>query len=284
MDKIKIISCILLTIIFVGSVVEAEEDEDAQRLFIFADRLFDEGEYYRAITEYKRFISYWPDHKLAKDASYKIGLCYFKGEKWKEAISAFTDFKGKYPLQPLCEEADFKIGQSYYQKKDYHLAIDKFRELVRDCLDKELSEKSQFMIGWSYLHQNDWIKASEEFAKIEPRSKLAQQLAKESRAGALLPRKSPTLAGVMSGILPGSGQLYCGRIQDGITAFLLNGIFIWASIECFDKDIETAGGILLFLETGWYLGNIYSAISSVHKHNKDVKDKYLQGLINKYGF
>jgi hypothetical protein len=38
------------------------------------------------------------------------------------------------------------------------------------------------------------------------------------------------------------------------------------------------GGILLFMELGWYTGNIYSAVNSAHKHNKRVRDQYRKEL------
>jgi hypothetical protein len=42
------------------------------------------------------------------------------------------------------------------------------------------------------------------------------------------------------------------------------------------------GGILTFFELGWYSGNIYSAVSSAHKYNRERKKEYLD-LLEKEG-
>jgi len=84
-------------------------------------------------------------------------------------------------------------------------------------------------------------------------------------------------------IIPGAGQFYNGRIQDGVIAFVLNGLFIWGAYEAFDNGNNVARGILLLFESGWYSGNIYGAISGAHKYNKNKTDVYFKSLQEKYG-
>ena len=38
--------------------------------------------------------------------------------------------------------------------------------------------------------------------------------------------------------------------------------------------LTATAGILLFFETGWYLGNVYSASNSVHKYNRKLKKSF----------
>jgi hypothetical protein len=82
----------------------------------------------------------------------------------------------------------------------------------------------------------------------------------------------------MAAILPGLGHAYCERYRDGLVALLLNGLFIWAAVESFDEEHDVLGGILLFVEAGWYAGNIYSAVNCAHKHNRHVKNEFLRML------
>jgi hypothetical protein len=93
-----------------------------------------------------------------------------------------------------------------------------------------------------------------------------------------LPQKSPTTAGLLAAGLPGAGHLYTERPKDAAVAFLLNASFIAAAVELFRKDNNILGGIVTFIEAGWYLGNIYSAVNSAHKYNKHKKDEFLQRL------
>ena len=67
-------------------------------------------------------------------------------------------------------------------------------------------------------------------------------------------------------------------------AFALNGAFIWGMVEAFDHKNYVVGGILTFFELGWYSGNIYSAVSSVHKYNRNKKKDYLDRLENESNF
>ena len=123
--------------------------------------------------------------------------------------------------------------------------------------------------------------ASETFKTVASGSPLyasSQELAQKSLDGETLPYKDPTTAGVLAGVLPGLGHVYCNRYKDGAVAFLLNGLFIWAAVESFHNDNDVLGAILVFAEVGWYTGNIYSAVNSAHKYNRKLKDDFLQGL------
>ena len=58
----------------------------------------------------------------------------------------------------------------------------------------------------------------------------------------------------------------------------MNAAFIWGMVESFKHENYVVGGILTFFELGWYSGNIYSAVSSAHKYNRNKKKEYLDNL------
>jgi TM2 domain-containing membrane protein YozV len=89
--------------------------------------------------------------------------------------------------------------------------------------------------------------------------------------------KDPTVAGVLA-IVPGAGHLYCERPRDALISFLLNGALIYAAYEAFDEDLEVLGAVIAFFELSFYAGNIYSAVSSAHKYNRDEKNRFLNSL------
>ncbi len=62
--------------------------DDIERQFEYAESLFKEGDYYRAITEYKRFIFFFPEENKAEKCYFKIGQSYFKPKKWPDADEA----------------------------------------------------------------------------------------------------------------------------------------------------------------------------------------------------
>jgi TM2 domain-containing membrane protein YozV len=130
-----------------------------------------------------------------------------------------------------------------------------------------------------------WQEAATALQQMPSTSSLypaAQQLAVAGLEGERLPKKSPVLAGILSGVLPGSGQLYNGRRGDALLAFILNGLFIAGTVEAIDHGEFAIAGILSFFEAGWYTGNVYSAVNGAHKYNRQVTESFLQNLENRF--
>ena len=57
----------------------------------FADYLFREGEYYRAVTEYYRQLHAVSDPAVRTAILRKVGLCYFKGEDYDGYLSFYKN-------------------------------------------------------------------------------------------------------------------------------------------------------------------------------------------------
>lgn len=275
---------LLLLVSFAGSALGAQ-DQTPERLISFADHLFDQGDYYRAITEYERVIFFYPNHDLAKTSRYQIALSYLKGNRVTEAITRFRKLADDYPAEETGKRSLFMIGEAYAQKSDYQQAIDVFERFLNTYAHDPKTDEARIRIGWSYLRQGNWEQASEEFGRIPPGSPLhaqAEGLAEESKSYPHIPAKSPYLAGGLSAVAPGAGQLYLGRPRDATISFLLNGLFIWGTVEAFRNDNDVTGAILLFFESGWYLGNVYNAINGAHKYNRDARREFLDRLSNQY--
>lgn len=251
----------------------------------FADHLFSQGDYYRAITEYERYLFLFPLHHRTRYARYQIAHCYVKGDKLSTAIpllreliaGSVTDEDGKNALNLL--------GEAYYFRQDYDRARETFEDFLLQAPDDPRADAVRIRIGWSYLRQGDWRQAAAEFQKLPPDSPLRVQadgLAEGAKGYPQIPEKSPALAGWMSAILPGAGQIYIERPRDATVSFLLNGAFIWATAEQFRKHNNVTGGILLFFEAGWYVGNIYNAVGGAHKYNRRAAKGYLDGMEDRY--
>ena len=63
-------------------------DLPAEQVLEFADYLFSQQEYFRAIGEYERFLFLYPDNLQAPDAALRIVQCYFRGKRWQQAVEA----------------------------------------------------------------------------------------------------------------------------------------------------------------------------------------------------
>ena len=86
-----------------------------------------------------------------------------------------------------------------------------------------------------------------------------------------LPQKSKTLAAILSAILPGSGYLYSGHVGDGITAFLINALWIAGVVTGIHAEYYAVAGIVAGVGVPFYLGNIYGSANAAKKWNLNVK-------------
>lgn len=86
-------------------------------------------------------------------------------------------------------------------------------------------------------------------------------------------RKSPNVAAGLNAMLPGLGYLYLGQKQSALTAIMLNGLTIAASVYFFKNDNLPAAMLTLSFESGWYLGGIYGAKEEAQFYNKRMFEK-----------
>ncbi|MBN1828255.1 MAG: tetratricopeptide repeat protein, partial [Deltaproteobacteria bacterium] len=272
-------------LVMAGAVaLHAGDNENCLEQFNFAENLFKEGDYYRAITEYKRFIfSCTQDGTEAsrEKAAFMIGVSALWARQWNDATQAFNDFIQKHPGSFMASDALFLKGKSEQEARRYSASLDTFHRLYASSTDDETRSKASYHSGLVYLDLEEWHRAKDMFALVSEYSSLfpaAQTYSSGLEAVDNLPRKNPSTAGLLAAVAPGAGHLYTERPRDALVAFLLNASFIWAAVELFNDENYVAGGVVTFFELGWYGGNIYSAVSSAHKYNKRVTKEFIEKL------
>jgi TolA-binding protein/TM2 domain-containing membrane protein YozV len=253
---------------------------DSKKQFDFAERLFEESDYFRAITEYKRFIFLYPDNRLCEKCSFRICESYYGARRWENTIAALEQFITQYHRSSMLNDAFYLKGMAEKNLKSYDDALSSFQHII-DSGQALLRDKAYFQSALIFVDLENWRRAREYFSNISQESTLYPSAwifstGLENVEG--VPRKSPALAGTLAAIIPGAGHLYTERPRDALVAFLLNSAFIWAAVELFEDDKYVAGGIVTFFELGWYTGNIYSAVGSAHKYNRRAKNNFIQNL------
>ncbi|PWD99134.1 hypothetical protein [Marinilabilia rubra] len=90
--------------------------------------------------------------------------------------------------------------------------------------------------------------------------------------------KSPVFAGILSGIVPGSGQIYSGKTGQGIAALLMSTGLALVTIENYEKQGPEKFKTIFFgsVFSVFYIGNIYGAVFSAKIANNER-----HALINK---
>ena len=257
----------------------------ADQLVQFAEQLMREGEYYRAITEYRRFLFSYPDDPRQAMIHFRIGIALYRGQRYEDAFLTFREVVERYPETQYARQAWLWQGESLMRQTRYKEAEQVYTEILDRSPVDEVSHHAQYQRAWALLYQRQWRAAAEHLQRIPPESHLyraSQHLAEEVPRGEQLPHKSPLIAGLLSGILPGSGQLYNGRVGDALLAFFLNGLFVVGVIEAIHHDEFAIAGVLSFFESAWYSGNIYGAVNGAHKHNRHGAETFIRNLDNRF--
>ena len=251
----------------------------APDLFSFAESLAAEEDHYRAITEYKRFLHYFPQDPRAPRAQLGIAESLLAGQRWEQAEAALEKTWQKHPTSPEATEARRFYAQSAFDQKKYPEARQRYQRLKG--ISENLAEQINYQVGLSYLEEGAVDKAQESFAALNRTQ--ADKLLTTLEEYRQLPRKSPSLAGTLSAILPGAGQLYTERPRQSAVAFALNAVFIYGAIEAWNNENYTVAGILSLFEIGWYGGNIYNAMNNAHKYNRAREETFKQRFKLNFG-
>jgi len=276
----------LLTMEIVLALPLRAHDVSVDGMMAFADHLFETGDYYRAITEYERVVFFDPDAATALAARYRIAMSYYRGGKYSLAARHFRNLAERYPDEAFGKKAAFMVAESHYKDDDYRSAIAALGAFLERYPADPETHPALILLGRCHLREGNWERAREIFETVPPASAsgdTARGLALGARKYPDVPMKSPALAGTLSALVPGAGQLYVGRTRDAAAAFLLNALFVWAAVEAFDRGNNVTGGILLAFEAGWYSGNIFNAVGGARKFNRRIRQEYLDDLQNRYG-
>lgn len=277
MRCIRILCLVMLFTFF------AQPGHAADRLqsLSFADILFAEGDHYRAITEYKRFLHLFPADSEAPRATLRIAECYLAGRRWAEAETALERVEREHPGTTEAGQAALLLAEVPYRQGHFAAARRRFLQLAEQAPDPANRREARYRLAWSLIEEGRYAAAAQELAPLTEAK--AAELAAELPPLERLPRKSPHLAGALSALLPGAGQLYAGRPRDAALALLLNTAFIAGAWESFDNGNEVVGGILLLFEAGWYTGNIFNAATSAQKFNREVQELEKGRLRERFG-
>ena len=252
----------------------------------FADYLFQEGEYYRAVTEYYRILHTVSDSTVKAGLLRKVGLCYFNGEDYDGYLSFYEKNHDTFFRDSLLfAEMNLHLGKSYYHLNRYNKAI--------SILDsQQLNPKNhffndiQFLLGISYSRMYDWQTAIRKLQLINQSQSDSDKIIAENMIRSLhnfpnLSQKSPFLAGGLSAIIPGTGYAYCHRWGTGIAAFLVNGLLIWTFSDALKQEQYGLASLTGFVGIGWYVGNIRGSVKSAKKYNSRIRDDYINSVLQR---
>jgi len=240
---------------------------------------------YQAITAFKRASFLLPpdDTQARLQLDYDVFLAYYLGGKYQETLYTF-ETSSLRTVTPLFTPYHDLLVMLY----DSHIHLDQQDDA--DAIAAHLAAydpaTAQKLTLSTQLLKGD-IPALEKEAPSHPEIASLLTTYKEQK-------KSTFTAQTLNAFLPGAGYLYVGQTQSALTAFALNGLFIWASVYFFQHGNIAAGAIFTSFEAGWYFGGIYGAGQEAKLYNERLYERTASPLMNseryfpilmlKYGF
>lgn len=258
--RISVLVVVMLIGFFTAAASALELRLNDEHVFAYASYLYHQGEYYRAISEYKRLLYFFPTSEFVSPARLQIGRAYMAGDRLEDAI-AYWNRQLEQEETPLAE----------FQRVRILLGI--------SLLD--LNQTEPFRFREKKLQQ-----AFEVFDSLDgkdPAAALFVDFSREWRNRDLGEKRSPWLAGSLSAIVPGAGSFYSGRYLEGTYAFLLTALFYLATQDAIHHTNDELGILFGFLTLSFYGGSIYTAVNGVHKLNDKMEADELLRIREKYG-
>ncbi len=244
--------------------------------FSYAQQLFKKQDYITAQVEFKRFLHFFSRDFRVNEAQFKIAMSLYYSQQFHEAAKLFN----KIILE---NNEDRYTWESYFMQSKAFLAMGKsgYAKVVLQNylkLTDDLGSKDQIYLELARINIRETMNlgtdnlnlAKDYLTLISPAKQEDKDVADQIEAirqVRSLPKKSPALSGILA-IIPGGGFLYCERYKDAFVTFCLNAGLMYAAYEAFNHDNPALGGVITFVEAGFYAGNIYGSISAAHKHNK----------------
>ena len=278
---IKLLYCLLISITAFATSVHAETTNPQYR---YAEQLFESSDYQAARLAYKRLLFYDPDTEFRDVANYRIAQSYYYQNDATRAEELFRKFSAIHPNSPLRFQSQLMLGQLHFDAGKYSQARSSLFELLHASTEPEVVAAAHYLRGWCYIHTTDWNKAISELRQVNTsemsvfRRKKASELADTLLAETPLPSKSPQVAGWLSTVVPGSGQLYVGKVKEGVLAATLSGTFIYLAVDAIrDRRYIDCAGISL---VGWqfYWGNRTGAQQLAAEYNKHHEQAFIEAL------
>ena len=231
----------------------------------FADSLFREGDYLNAAHEYKRLLFLHPDAPQGDFIAFRVAASYQNAGQLKNAIRAY---------------------------------LTSLKQFLTEHKKSDLAPRVHFTIGMLHIDKGEWAEASSVWNNVSltysdsPFAEVSDRLARMVKNAETLPHRSPTVAGALSVLVPGSGQVYIGRTVDGLSAFASIAILGGASFYYADQERYEVAVPIGILGVFLYGNSIYQSIQTARAFNlqqerlfrsklrQEIRDSGLFGAIS----
>ena len=143
-----VIFCLLFSITVTASepAEEPKEYSTAHSIMAFANNLYHQGQLFRAVMEYERFIYFHPAHPDVPKAEINIAHAMKLTGELRVALNQFSLLTERYPESDIGAEALFQKAELLSLMGEYHHAHAHYREFLSHYPLHPLSDKAMSAI------------------------------------------------------------------------------------------------------------------------------------------
>jgi len=252
--------------------------DECARQFCYADSLFANGNYFDAVTEFKRLLFFDAGHEFSYRAAFKIAESYKMGGKYSEAIYYFRYAEKFSSSQEQILPLRLGVIKVNILRRTCGQALALLNELSKDTSLRASGNEIEYWRGWAFLFNDEWEKAAECFAKSEKGSELKKIALKTENE-----LYSPVKATLLSVFMPGAGQFYTGNYVSGLMSLGWNFLWGYISVNSFVEN-RVFDGIMTanFLWLRFYMGNVQNAGKFAEQRNRELINNTLLYLQNNF--
>lgn len=172
----------------------------------------------------------------------------------------------------VCSKDRQDAGRLGWAKSLYELGESVEAELVLDALSPKTANEGKIIKAW---YQADYISSLSQTDQ--------QRFSHWQREIRELPRvKTPWVAGSLSALLPGAGQVYNGNYQSAAFSFILNALFLTATLSFMDQHMDGAAITSGMLFSVVYVGAISGSARDARLLNEMAQKEGKESLRKKY--
>ncbi len=274
-----LVTALLLCLHEITYARESAENSFTSRQHQFIRRLFMEKRYFDCIGETCRMLSYEKSSGSPNAAFYAslIGASYYCGGQYKSTITAIQ--KSAPSDGPMRNYDTILLAGAYRQLGMFREAQSRLDLIAYDGQPESTQKNLLFRKIDIHIALHDYegaLLGMREFKKYSSAdiSVLEEEVAKYRGLGL----KSPSCAVALSAVMPGAGQIYAGRISDGIITFLaiagagISGYYL-------DRNGQRPAALTVgFFGLLMYGGNLYGAANAARDHNAGLYRDFNRGI------
>ena len=277
-NKLHLILAIILVFSFFGKTAAQEIEFNLEHdlkffNYLIENKLFDDAIQQTKLFDYKSF-----------SASQKDSVLFFKGfsfynlnqnDSSNNCFKKLTESSVFYSKSRLLSYKGFISENRISDAKDVLLSFTPENRMISET--KKLNLAGIALIERNYLEYEKQIKSLE---MLSSKTELTvQKLDENYNQLVSQKKKSPFVAGMLSGIIPGLGKVYAGKPRHGLSSFLVTTTFGIQAYEFYKKEGIKSTGFYVFgtLFTAFYIGNIWGSAISV----KVIQEEYAHEINNK---